>query len=483
MLGRRAFWIAATLVGLAFLAAAVSRLDLEAVLAGFRHARIWPWVPLGILGYLLGHRIRGRRLARLVSREATLTTGSATHVVVVGYAVNNLLPARLGELARAWMLVERSGLSVVQSLTVTLVERLLDAFVLLAFFGVATLMMPASTLQIVELRVALGLLGIATVALGVGVLAPGPVLGLVSRAANRWAPRAHDAITRRAFAALSGLAYLRRPRQALEILGLSVLVWSCEASLYLLMLPAFGLALKPVVAAFAMASTNLAILLPSTPGFIGPFHFFCMRALVTAGTPREVAFDYAVLLHAAFYVPITVWGGAVLASQGLSIGRALALSRVARALPAASSAVTAAPWRAEPEPKPSRFMIALAEAAIPLDADGISGESRTAVVAEVATFLAGQLEMLPTRLRFAFDAGFTAFRFATRVRFLRGFCELPGPRRSAWFEQWAYGNAALGRSLFRAVRSTALLAYYEQPAARAALDASSASMRPAHETI
>ena len=183
MLGRRAFWIAASLVGLAFLAAAVSRLDLEAVLAGFRHARIWPWVPLGILGYLLGHRIRGRRLARLVSREATLTTGSATHVVVVGYAVNNLLPARLGELARAWMLVERSGLSVVQSLTVTLVERLLDAFVLLAFFGVATLMMPASTLQIVELRVALGLLGIATVALGVGVLAPGPVLGLVSRAA------------------------------------------------------------------------------------------------------------------------------------------------------------------------------------------------------------------------------------------------------------------------------------------------------------
>src|SRR6185369_4029582 len=102
-------------------------------------ARLWPWLPLALASYLGGQWLRGFRLRRLLRPEVEVTTATATNVVVVGYAVNNILPARLGELARAWILMERSGLSIVQTLTITLVERLLDAAVLLALFGVTTL--------------------------------------------------------------------------------------------------------------------------------------------------------------------------------------------------------------------------------------------------------------------------------------------------------------------------------------------------------
>ncbi len=304
--------------------------------------------------------------------------------------------------------------------------------------------------------------------LAVGVLFPAPVLALASRLANRWAPRAQDTLLRRVHAALNGLAALRRPRTALTVVLLTALVWLCEAGLYLAMLPAFHLSPDPAHALFAMSSTNLGILLPSTPGFVGPFHFFCSQALAALGVPLNVAFAYAVLVHAAFFVPITVWGVGVLAVHGLSVGRTLSLSRTAE--PLLSPDTLPRPDLGAEDTPPSRFHLALAEASIPLEDAIPPGPERQRAVHEVATFVAGQLGQLPVRLRAAFAVGLLGFRVATRLRYGRGFCELaPAPRR-AWFEIWAYGRWALGRQLFRAVRSTALLAWYEMPAARAALE-------------
>ena len=76
--------------------------------------------------------VRGLRCKLLVSREANLSTVTATNVVVLGYAVNNITPARMGELARAAMLAQRSGLPFVQGLSVTLIERIMDGLVMLA---------------------------------------------------------------------------------------------------------------------------------------------------------------------------------------------------------------------------------------------------------------------------------------------------------------------------------------------------------------
>ena len=220
----RGLWIVATLIGLAFLVAAGARLDLRAVGAAIAGARLWPWLPLGVASYLAGHVLRGMRLRRLVRRESLLDTAGAANVVVVGYAVNNVLPARLGEIARAWMLMEKSGLSFVQTLTVTAAERLLDALALLAWLGLATALLPGGPTQVFALRLVVALVAVAALVLAVGVLLPAPVLGLASRLANRWAPRAQDRLLRRVHAALNGLAPLRQPRTALTIIALTALV-------------------------------------------------------------------------------------------------------------------------------------------------------------------------------------------------------------------------------------------------------------------
>ena len=83
--------------------------------------------------YLSGHLLRGVR-CRLLLPRAGLGFATAANVVITGYAVNNLLPARAGELARAALISQRSGLPFTESLTVTLVERLLDGLAIVGLF-------------------------------------------------------------------------------------------------------------------------------------------------------------------------------------------------------------------------------------------------------------------------------------------------------------------------------------------------------------
>jgi len=88
--------------------------DIASVLAS---AKPWPWLPLAVASYVAGHLARGYRCKLLVQRDARLTVGAASNIVVAGYAGNNVLPARLGEIVRAGMLVSRTGVPLVQALT------------------------------------------------------------------------------------------------------------------------------------------------------------------------------------------------------------------------------------------------------------------------------------------------------------------------------------------------------------------------------
>ncbi|MEB2314284.1 MAG: lysylphosphatidylglycerol synthase domain-containing protein [Sorangiineae bacterium] len=437
----------------------LSLYDLERV---FAHASLWPWLPLAVLSYLAGHWVRGARCRLLVSREAKLTRSTATNIVVLGYAVNNVLPARLGELARAGMLADRSGLPFVHSLTVTFLERVLDGLVLLLALVVAGLALPEVGLVLTTLQLGGVVFGVAALAVIVAVVAPTWLLALASRSSLPLGARVHRRVVALTGQVTGGVAYLGRPGDALRVLGLSALVWAFEAGMFLALLPAFGLRASPAVALLALGVTNLGILIPSSPGFIGPFHFFCMTALTSVGVAGATALSYAVLAHLAFYIPITAWGLLVILAYGLTLGETLARAR--RAEPLALGDARAAPARLAHAPEaPSAFLRALVEALVPAEA----GEHEA--VDGAARFVAGALAALPARLSALHELGMLGFRALTALRFARGFASLPLERRRAWVERWAYGRLTLARQLFRATRSTSLLAFHEQPQIRARL--------------
>jgi uncharacterized protein (TIRG00374 family) len=478
--GARAQRIGIALAGLAcsavFAALALRRLDVAQVLAALQNARLLPWVPLAVAAYIAGHFVRGRRLRLLVRSESALSLATATNVVVAGYASNNAFPARLGELVRAGLLAERTGMPVTQSLTVTFIERLLDGIVILVLLLAGAWMMPVrpdwvwSVARIGSIVFA-GALGLALCA----VFLPSRVLAIASRVSAGLSHGLRDRVLAAASAVTSAGAVLRSPRGAVAIVALSFVAWILEAAMFAAILPVFSLPASLASAAVAMSVTNLGILVPSSPGYVGPFHFFCSQALASQGVAAATAMGYAVLVHLTFYVPVTLWGAIAILWYGFQVGAAAAMARSARCSPnhlTVGGVHVSVIARVEP-PRPPRpasaYDRALVEAVVTppgqtLDADEL---------AAVAQFLAEEMGALPPRLRFLYEAGMSSFRLYVRVRTLRSFCGLSLDRRRAAVDAWAFGRIAPLRQLFRPVRSTALLAYYERALAAHAAEPSS----------
>jgi hypothetical protein len=92
------------------------------------------------------------------------------------------------------------------------------------------------------------------------------------------------------------------------------------------------------------------------------------------------------------------------------------------------------------------------------------------LVVKSADFVHGQLNSLPRLFRVAFWIGMGGFRCFVFLRYLRGFCRLSPERRVRLVERWAYGKLSVARQLFRVVRSTAMLCFYEDPQVIAELE-------------
>jgi uncharacterized protein (TIRG00374 family) len=473
--------IAVTAVGLVgsgvFVALAFRRLDVRSVIAAWSDVHLWPWVPLAVLAYVVGHFVRGQRLRILVQRESALSVTTATNVVVVGYASNNVFPARLGELARAGMLAERTGIPAAQALTVTFIERLLDGIAILILLLVGTWALPQAPRWMWSVaRVGSIAFGSALAVVLVAVLLPSVVLSAASRLSAPLGPRARDRALMLASSITNAGAVLRRARDATVIGAYSFAVWILETTMFACILPVFSRGFSLASAMVVMSVTNLGILVPSSPGFVGAFHYFCKEGLVAQGVPEGTAMAYAVLVHLTFYVPVTLWGAGAILWYGVQVGATAALARTARQSPKAESVdglpvhVIARLERPPPERAPSDFDVALCAAML---AGGSRGDREHVRMRmrEVAAFLAQQVDALPPRLRILYQTGMAVFRFFVRLRYLRSFCALSLDRQRAAVDGWAFGRIGLLRQLFRPARSVVLLAYYEHEAARHAASA------------
>jgi glycosyltransferase 2 family protein len=458
---------------IAFVVRKAGTADVRGALEG---AVFWPWVPLGVAFYALGMLIRGLRCRILVSPDTPLGLLDATSVVLLGYAANNVLPARLGELVRAGMLAERGAVPVVQALAITLLERILDAFVILGLTAIAGALVGPSALVTNVLSIGGVIIGIGGLGFVALALLPRFFISLTSRLSMVLLPSAHDRAVRFVAAAMNGAAAFRHPASAVQVVVLSILVWLSESGLFYFVLGSVGLGLHYDWALLALGVTNLGILAPSAPGYMGTFHYFCMSALTSVGVDNGVALSYAVLVHLAFFIPVTIAGGIVMLVYGVGMSRTLALLEVARKAPPLQSpelgpviAVLDRPTVSEDPPLPSDFTLALCEA-IAHPAIDRAGTRRSEVLTDVGRFVEAQLEALPTQLRIAFEIAMRGFRWLVAARTFQTFCALDPQRRASIVAWCSFGPIAILRKLFRPVRSLVVLALFDHPALSIAVE-------------
>jgi hypothetical protein len=245
-------------------------------------------------------------------------------------------------------------------------------------------------------------------------------------------------------------------------------VWLFEAGLFALLLRAFSIASPMRSGVLAMAVTNLGILVPSSPGFVGPFHFFCQQTLMSQGASAELALSAAIAIHLAFYIPVTFWGAVALLWYGVRLGNTLAMVRRAKGA-SEDAAIGGVPIvrieklgpRLEVPTPTSRLLHSIVEAIVAPSGHAAPSAMDPARVRRSSEFLQLELKSLPTILAIGVVAGLAAFRAFVFLTNFRTFCSLPLERRQRIVRDWAWGGNELARQFFRPLRSIALMSYYE----------------------
>lgn len=317
---RRYALLLGTLVSAFFVYLSFRRIDLHHLAHTLATSHWWPWYVLAPLIYVAGLLARGIRCRTILRPHCDLPTATATNIVVIGYAANNLLPARMGELVRAYVLSRKADLTVSLSLAVTFLERILDGLAITMLLVVAGVFapLPAWARDILWIAAFVFLSGLAGVVLVMA--ARSFVIDVARSMTRRLPPHIAERLLSILDRAISSTDCLRSGAVAVKIALLSIAVWAIEGTMFLVILPAFGLPLNPLWACLAVSVTNLGILIPSTPGYIGPFHYFCMQAIMLFGVGEEAALGYAIMAHLLSYIPVTLWGISALAAYGVDLG-------------------------------------------------------------------------------------------------------------------------------------------------------------------
>ncbi len=226
----------------------------------------------------------------------------------VGFAFNNLLPLRMGELTRAYLISKVEDVTAAHALSTIVVERTLDILTVVALLMITLPFIDApSWAKGPALLLGLGFLALA-VLLAVLSANRARVMGLVTWSRRFLPERFRESWERTADAAIEGFAVLRQPMAMAQAVFWSAVSWLTSAVLMFVVLRAFSLDLPFTAAIFVMAATSLGMVVPSSPGYIGVFHAIAIESLVNVfHTDRDLAASYAIVNHAIFYVtPIVI---------------------------------------------------------------------------------------------------------------------------------------------------------------------------------
>lgn len=247
------------------------------------------------------------RINRLVCARATM----------IGVMVSATLPGRLGEPVRVYVVARRAGdtrSSVARVAGTVLAQTLLNmaALVALASVLVASLTVFRNAMWAIVIAAAIPI-GVAAAVLAGPKLLDRAARGSTARGRAAALLRTQIEQTR------AGLRGFRRPRVALHASGAQLVAWTLQLLACAALLSAFGIATPSRLSAAAavLVATNVAAVLPITPGNVGVFQAACVAALAAYGVNTSRAIAYGIALQLLEVTTAIALGLPALLAEGL----------------------------------------------------------------------------------------------------------------------------------------------------------------------
>ncbi|MGD9144485.1 MAG: lysylphosphatidylglycerol synthase transmembrane domain-containing protein [Anaerolineae bacterium] len=337
------FWVG-IVISIIALGFAFRQVDFGQVWAALTRANYW-YLLASSVPLLLFLILRSFRWRLLFYPQQGLHIRNLFAVINIGYLLSNIFPARLGDVARAYLIGDTEDVSRASAFSTIVAERVLDA---LCAVGGFFIVLPFAPLPEWMVRSGMVIGAAALVAVAVFVVlvrrrewtlhllarilraVHWPDCDTMTRFWGRLAERTRirflaglpwvgrSDLENLAGSLIDGFGGITTLRLGPRLLLWSVAIWAVISAYYWLVLLAFDLR-QPFVAGLAVASiTALGMTIPASPGYIGVFEFLTRETMVLFGMTPALGLSYALVAHAIVYTLYTLLGLVSMFQQNLT---------------------------------------------------------------------------------------------------------------------------------------------------------------------
>jgi glycosyltransferase 2 family protein len=270
----------------------------------------WGWFGVGWVAYILSYCARARRWGTILENQGFDSSfGTRLAAIFIGFGSNSILPAYFGPALRTGILNRKAGVPIELALGSIFAERMLDLGIVLLFLvlplsikvvpSLSTFNASVVTLLSFGLLCFWGLCFVGAKKTKRTIQKLDPIFQIIHR------PKLKARIQTGLLHFLGGLTALSQPQQFARLLIESLCVWLLNGVTYWTGLLAFEIYRPGFIGAlFIQSGSALAIAIPSTPGYIGPFEASLQVLLGLYNVPPAIILSYAIALRVVMYITI-----------------------------------------------------------------------------------------------------------------------------------------------------------------------------------
>lgn len=240
-------------------------------------------------------------------------------VTSVGFLAIAAIPARIGELARPYLIAKKSSIKMSSALGTVVVERVLDSLAVLTI-TVAVLILQDLPSWMIKSGILFFMVTMLMIACIIGLIwRRETAVKIIDRILRRLPGKLAQKVNNVIHHFIDGFQVITDVKRLLYLLFLSAVVWLVDVAAIYTLLLAFGFNL-PVLAAFVVMVILIAgIAIPTAPGFIGNWHYACILGLSLFGIAKPEAFSFALVYHFLSMIVLIVLGVGFLPFNKFSI--------------------------------------------------------------------------------------------------------------------------------------------------------------------
>lgn len=290
----------------------LTQVDLSVVWQDLQRLSLTTIVTL-ILLYLAGILLRAFRWRTLLIQRSAVPIAWVFKSLIYGFMLNQLLPAKMGELARAEYLTRKDNSSRSFILGTIAVERLFDLFTVMILFVSSVIFSP-----MLQNLLRSSWISLAIFLLVVGILLWSIYNMKVLKKVLKFIPDRVRAKLEKIIDNLEkSFSVFRAPNTSLLVIIYTFIIWLVTCVMFVLITSDLAINLPWYGFLFLVSAGTFGMIIPSTSAGVGVYHAIAMGALMLFMVPREQALSFAIIAHAFDFFPAIILGSLILGYGGV----------------------------------------------------------------------------------------------------------------------------------------------------------------------